>query len=627
MKRILTVSLLALTLFAIGASAQKNRLIGDIQSDKAGSPYAGELARVNGIVTARVRNGFYMQTPDDKVDSNPNTSEAIFVFTSQEPPGAAAIGNYVSVTGTIDEYRPPADTQSLPVTQIRMRRNLDIVAVESKDNPLPKPIVLTIKDFESSTIEQLEKYESMRVSVPELTAVSPTGGSIDEKTGRSQSNGRFIAVLKGIARPFRDPGFNIYDLRTMPEKEREKFKKEKPKTVLFDHNPERLQIETAAQLGAEPVDVAFNSLVRNVVGVMAYSFRTYSILVDPGAKPTVENTLKALALPPPNERFFSIAATNVERLMDDEDDPAVQESIISTEGLEMRLKKISMAVRLYMQTPDIIGVVEAENLAVLKRLAERINKDAEAAGKPNPKYEAFLAEGNDLGGIDSGFLVKTARVQVLETKQFGKDEKMKHPRTKDELPSNDRPPFMLRAAVRDDKTGKPFEVTVIVNHLKSFRGYEDEKDMEFVRLKKKLQAEFLAKFVGERLKANPEERIALIGDFNFYQFSDGIMDVMGTLKGTPAAADSVLIPMDDFINPDLTNLVEKIKEETRYSYLFGGNAQVLDHFLVSPALLKSAKGFGFAHINADFPDILRNDPNRVERFSDHDAPVAFFTLD
>lgn len=627
MKRLLTAGFLALALFAIGASAQKNRLISDIQGEKNYSPYQNELARVYGIVTARVRNGFYMQTPDDKVDGNPNTSEGIFVFTSQEPPGAAAIGNYVSVTGVIEEFTPPADPNSFPITQIKMRRNTDVVTVESKDNPLPKPIVLTIKDFESNLIDQLEKYESMRVSAPELTAVTPTDGSTDEKTGKSQSNGRFVAVLKGIARPFRDPGFSIYDFIRMPDKEKEKFRKDKPKTTLFDHNPERLQIDTTAQLGAEPVDVTFNSIVRNVTGVVGYSYRTFSILVDPNSKPTVENMIKALALPAPNERFFSIAATNVERLMDDEDDPAIKESIITTEGLLNRFRKISMAVRLYMQTPEIIGVVEVENLAVLKRLAEHINKDAEAAGKPNPKYEAFLVEGNDLGGIDSGFLVKTARVEVLETKQFGKDEKMRHPRTKDELPSNDRPPFMLRAAIRDDKTGKPFEVTVIVNHLKSFRGYEDPKDMEFVRLKKKLQAEFLAKFVGERLKANPEERIALVGDFNFYQFSDGIMDVIGTIKGTPASADSVLIPMDDFVNPDLTNLVDKIKEDTRYSYLFGGNAQVLDHFLISPALLKSARGFGFAHINVDFPEIYRNDPNRVERFSDHDAPVAFFSLD
>jgi hypothetical protein len=33
-----------------------------------------------------------------------------------------------------------------------------------------------------------------------------------------------------------------------------------------------------------------------------------------------------------------------------------------------------------------------------------------------------------------------------------------------------------------------------------------------------------------------------------------------------------------------------------------------------------------AHSNADFPDSYRNDPNRPERISDHDMPVAYFTL-
>ncbi|WP_316316839.1 hypothetical protein, partial [Clavibacter michiganensis] len=129
----------------------------------------------------------------------------------------------------------------------------------------------------------------------------------------------------------------------------------------------------------------------------------------------------------------------------------------------------------------------------------------ETSGKPNPKYEAYLVEGNDIGGIDSGFLVKTSRVEVLETKQFGKDDKFENPNTKKENFLNDRPPFLLRAAVKDEKTGKSVELTVIVNHLKSLRGYNDAKDAPFVRMKKKLQAEFLAKFVAERLKTNPNE--------------------------------------------------------------------------------------------------------------------------
>jgi len=627
MKKFYLVLFLSLFVFAAAAPAQKNRLIGEVQGDKVASPYVGETARLTGIVTARTRTGFVIQTPDDKTDNNPNTSEGIFVYTGGEPTAEATIGNLVSVTGMITEFRPKADPQTLPITELSMKKGTDFIAVESKGNPLPKPVVLTVDDFKPNTIDELEKYEGMRVAVPELTVVAPTGGRVDEKSGGSESDGTFYGVVKGLARPFRDVGFDIYDFVTMPEKTRDKLKKDAPKMTLFDHNPERLRIESTAQLGAQAIDVTTFAELKNLTGVLHYGYRAYSILVDADNKPAVSNLIKAAPLPVPTERQFSIASTNLERFFDDEDDPSIKEPLITSEGFERRLKKVSLAIRGYMQTPDVVAVVEMENLAVLKKLAERINKDAEAAGKPNPKYEAYLVEGNDIGGIDSGFLVKTSRVEVLETKQFGKDEKFEKPNSKDEAFLNDRPPFLLRAAIKDAKSGRPFEFTVIVNHLKSFRGYTDEKDAPFVQAKKLLQASFLAKAVAERLKANPNERLALVGDFNFYQFNDGIMDVIGIIKGTPAAKDAVIQPMEDLVNPDLTNLVDKIKPTQMYSYSFDGNAQVLDHFLASPALFKQQNGFGFVHVNADFPEIYRNDATRVERFSDHDAAIAYFTLD
>lgn len=613
--------------FSQNVFGQRNRLIHDIQGDKNFSPYLREIVRVSGIVTARTRNGFFIQTPDDKTDDNPNTSQGIFVFTGTEPGGEAALGNLVSLTGQVDEFVPRADPNSLSITQIRMQKGRDFISVESKGNPLPKPIVLTIDDFKPNAIDQLEKYEGMRVTVPELMVVAPTGGNTDETQDISESNGVFYGVLKGVARPYREPGFSLYELLMMPPKEREKLKKEFPKISVYDHNPERLRIESKAQLGSQALDVTVFSEIKNLTGVMNYAFRAYSILVDAGNTPTVTNPIRAVPMPVPNERQISIAAMNIERLFDDEDDPNVKEPIITSPGLDKRFRKLSAAIRLYLHYPDVIGIIEAENLAVLQRLADRINKDAEASGKPNPKYEAFLVEGNDPGGIDSGFLVKRSRLEVLETRQFGKEELFKHPNTKKDVFLNDRPPFLLRAGVKDEKTGRLFDFTVIVNHLKSFRGYDDAEDAPFVRLKKRLQAEFLAKYVNELQKNNPNERIALVGDFNFYQFNDGIMDVIGTIKGTPAPKEAVMIPSEDLLNPDLINLVDLIKPEQRYSYVFDGNAQVLDHFIINEAFRKHINGFGFARLNADFPEIYRNDANRVERFSDHDIAVAFFSIE
>ncbi|NOT47730.1 MAG: nuclease, partial [Acidobacteria bacterium] len=288
----------------------------------------------------------------------------------------------------------------------------------------------------------------------------------------------------------------------------------------------------------------------------------------------------------------------------------------------------SKAIRDFMQAPDVIGVIEVENLAALKRLAAKLNSDTVVAGKPDPKYEAFLIDGNDGRGIDNGFLVKTSRVKVVETKQLGKDDKYKNPNTKEDNFVNDRPPLMLRASIEDEKTGRPFEFTVIANHLKSFLGYNDPKQMDNVRLKKKLQAEFLAKLVQARQAADPKERIILLGDFNSYQFNDGIMDQTGTITGKPSGKDAVLIASDDLVNPDLINLIDAIKMPTqRYSYVFDGNAQVLDHIIITENLRKHTMGVGFVRVNADYPESYRNDGTRLERFSDHDPAVAIFTMD
>lgn len=617
----------AISFFSVSANAQKNRAISEVQGDKNASAFEGEQAKISGIVTARTRSGFFIQTPDDKTDNNPLTSEGIFVFTKTEPGVEAAIGNLVSVTGTISEFRPPQQLLSLPITQIVFSKDKDTISVESKNNALPKAVILTAEEFKSGVIDALEKYEGMRVEVKEMTVVAPTGGRVDGKNASSESNGTFYGVVKGLPRPFRARGFDLYDYVLLEEKDKEKLKKDYPKLPTYDSNPERLRVESSAQLGAQAIDATSFATVKNLSGVLHYAFRAYAILVDANYKPDISGLVKAKSLPAPSERQFSVAGINIENFFDDTDDPAIKEDIVTSAAFERRLKKISAAIREYMMSPDVVGIIEAENQTVLQRLADRINKDAVAAGKPDPKYEAFVIDGNDGRGIDSGFLVKTSRVKKLEIQQFGKDEKYKNPIDKNEISLNDRPPLMLRASINDQKTNQPFEFTVVANHLKSFLGYNDPKQQDNVRLKKKLQAEFLAKWVQDRQAKNANERIILLGDFNAYQFNDGIVDVIGTITGKPAPKGEVMNPSDDLVNPDLIDLVDKIKEDQRYSYSFDGNAQVLDHVLINEAMNRHTSGFGYVRLNADFPEIYRNDDTRVERFSDHDAAVAYFNFD
>lgn len=616
------------TVSAAAVLAQKDYPINVIQGSGDLSRLERDHVRVTGIVTARVKNGFFIQTPDDKVDSDPATSEGIMIFTTSEPGGEAAIGNMVSVSGIVDEFRPRAEPKSLPITQVRMQRDRDRIQVISKSNELPKPIVLTAADFAANKTYQLEKYEGMRVAVAELSVVSPTGGRVDNKNNTAESNGVFYGIVKGLEKPFREPGFDVYDYLFMGEKERNELRKKAPKLVLFDANPQRLRIESSAQLGAQAINVPANIELKNVTGVMHYGYQCYSILVDVDTRPSVAGGYpKQINMPPLAERQFSVATMNVENLFDDQDDPDIKEDIVTIESFNARLKKISLAVRLVMQSPDVIGVVEVEGLPSLKRLAEKINIDTEASGKPNPKYEAYLLDGNDGRGIDVGYLVKSSRVKVIETKQLGKDEKYKNPDTGETDFLNDRVPMLLRASIADSKTDQPFEFTVVVNHLKSFLGYDDPKQMANVRLKKWLQAYYLGAQTRDRLKANPTERIILLGDFNAYQFNDGVMDVIGTIKGTPPDRASVLMPSDDLVDPDMINLVDLIAADQRYSYRFDGNGQVLDHIIITQSLMSYVRGFGYARVNADFPESFRVDHTRAERYSDHDAAVAYFSFD
>lgn len=634
-------SLFVLCLLVLAAEAQRPYSIAEIQGSKNISPHEGERVSVTGTVTARTRTGFFIQTPDEKAEADPATSEGIFVFTKNPPPDDIVVGASVTVSGEVQEYRNRQDANTLTTTEIAHRLGQDSYKIASKDEPLPKAITLTAADFRANTIDQLERFEGMRVAIPELTVVAPTDGSVDIRNASSESNGVYFGVVKGLARTFREPGLDIREFLTSAD--RDKIKAEHPRMLLFDTNPEVLRIESTGQGYARVSDIGRGQIavavygrktevtslatVKNLVGVMHYAYGRYTVLPYLSPEPEISGTIKPVPLPSPSERQFSVVGMNLENFFDDQDDPAIKEDVLTPEAFQRRLKKVSIAVRDYLQSPDVIGVVEVENLSTLKRLADRINADAVSTGKSDPKYIAYLEEGNDGRGIDNGFLVKSSRVKVLEIKQFGKSDKYRNPDNGNEEFVNDRPPLMIRASIDDAKSGKPFEFTVVVNHLKSFLGYSDPKQMANVRMKKKLQAEYLARFARSRLNTNPSEMLLLVGDFNAYQFDDGVMDVIGTIKGKPAARESVLMSSEDLLDADLTDLADVINPKEKYSYIYDGNAQVLDHILISPALVNHVKGFGYARVNADFPEILRNDDSRVERYSDHDPAIAIFSLD
>ena len=588
--------------------------ISQIQGSGSSSPLVGQQVSTNiSIVTGLRSNGFFIQTPEGADDGDPNTSEGVFVFTSSAPPAAAAIGNAVTVRGTVQEFIPSADPNSPPVTEI----GSPTVTFLSAGNPLPVPITLTAADTSpSGSIEQLEKYEGMRVHVDSLTVIAPTQGTVNEANANSVSTGVFYGVITGVARPFREPGIEVPD--PLPSGS--------PCCVpRFDANPERLRVDSDSQPGSNKIDVGTAALVTNLTGPLDYSFRTYTILPDAATPPTVSGVISATPVPDAAGNEFTIASFNMERFFDTMDDPGTQDVVLTTTAFNNRLNKASLAIRNVMRSPDIIGVEEMENLTTLQAVAAKVNNDAIAAGDPNPNYQAYLEEGNDIGGIDSGFLVKASRVTVIDVTQEGKATTYIDPNNNQPALLNDRPPLILRATIQPS-TGLPLPVTVIVNHLRSLSGVDDPADGNRVRTKRRAQAEFLANLIQARQSANPNEHIISVGDYNAFQFNDGYGDSIGTIKGTPTPFDEVVLASSDLVNPDLTDLVDLAPADQRYSFSFDGNAQELDHILVTQNTMGIFSSLHYARNDADFPEVYRGDPNRPERISDHDMPVAYFVF-
>ncbi|MDH5823039.1 lamin tail domain-containing protein [Luteimonas sp. RD2P54] len=609
--------------------------IHQIQGSGQLSPYDGQAVATEGIVTGRKNNGFFLQGADGEDDGDPATSEGVFVFTGGAPPDAAAVGNRVLVQGTVDEYVPAADPHQLPLTEIVSPTVVQL----SSGHAMPAPVALTVDTPNADGgLEQLEHLEGMRVTAPAFTVVAPTGGFTNEPSATGNSNGRFAVVVTGTARPFREPGIQVPDPDPSGSTATD--------IPRWDFNPELIAVNSTT-IGAPAADVAAGCQIvdGSLTGPLDYTFRRYTIY--PEGELAVEcgqaGQPRAAQLPAPDHATF--ATYNLERFFDTENDPATGEPVLTPEALERRLGKASLGIRQFLHAPDVLGVTEVENLPVLQALAERINADAVGAGQPDPGYVAWLEEGNDVGGIDVGFLARTGevgagvpRVEVLTVEQVGADAMLDNPDGSTTL-LNDRPPLVMDAVVHF-ADGRSFPVTAIVVHQRSLSGIDSEDPGssgwatggQRVRAKRQAQAEYLAGVIDGMQEGDPARNIVVLGDFNAFQFNDGYVDALGVVTGQPSPDDETAVNGDgaDLVEPDLRNTTLDAPADERYSFVFDYQAQALDHVLVNQAILASPEldGHSISHarINADFPEVARNDPATPTRLSDHDPTVLLVRL-
>jgi len=556
--------------------------ISEIQGNGLESPFLNREVRTSGIVTLLKFNGFFLQTPDGNADADANTSEGLFVFTSLSP--TVLVGNAVSVIGQVDEF--------FGLTQVSTTARE--ITVDSTGQTLPSAVVMTPAILDpAGTPSQLERLEGMRVSAAALVSIAPTNGF-----------GETFTVLAGVPRPLREPGIPVSS--PLPPGA--------PCCVpRFDENPERLMIDSDGRLGSTPVSVTTGVTFTGVAGPLDFTFGDYKVI--PESAPVVSPNLEARPVPAAGGHEFTVASFNALNLF------------ISQGNFLTKLAKISLAVREVLRLPDLIGMEEVGDIETLTAVADRINADAVAAGGSSPGYRAFLLEGSsEFPGddIDVGLLVRS-RVTVSSVTQEGLGLRFTDPTEGDEDLLFERPPLVLRALVAREGSaaGTGLPVTIVVNHLQSLIDVDqDPGDGPRQRLKRRLQAEFVAELV----QGLQNENLILVGDFNAFQFNDGYVDVIGTIRGAPAPADEVTLASEDLVDPNLAVLVETLPADQRYSFVFEGNAQTLDHVLVNRHVAGRLTRFVYARNNADFPESFAADVTRTERVSDHDMPVAYFRL-
>lgn len=579
-----------------------------IQANKP-STYATQTVTTTGVVVGVKSSGFYIEAKD--ADTNPVTPEGILVYTgSTKLPSYIAVGAEVQVTGTVNMYPPTSPT---PGTEIDGPQSFTLL---SAGNPLPAPVQITAAmDSPLAGIRQFSKYEGMRVAISSLTTTSGTDASLTESTETNRSNGLFYGVVTGVPRPFREPGISVTDTVFGPV----------PSTVpLWDSNPELLQIDSLA-FGGPAVDLTSNATVTGISGVMDFSFGAPEILLD--KQPTVSGLMTAQPVPLQAANEFTVASFNMERFYNDKvdaDNPGSSAVTVTAEAYQRRLTKASLAIRTILNMPDILGAQEIENLAVLTDLANKISADAQAAGQVDPVYVPYLFLANDGTAINTGFLMKSTRVNTLKVEQLGLTTTFTSSAGSQAV-LNDRTPLVLHAGIKR-AGGADYPVTVISVHQRSLIDVDDPTSTgATVRLKREAQAEYLAKLIQSYQSAG--EHVITVGDYNSFEFSDGFVDTLGVTRGMPVPADQVITPpTPGLANPPLVDLVTLLPAEQRQSYVETGSAQVLDHVVVTSDLVPTETRLVYAHMDSDFPLVYLNDATRPERVSDHDPAVAYFTI-
>ncbi|WP_411848610.1 endonuclease/exonuclease/phosphatase family protein [Staphylococcus succinus] len=583
-------------------AGMKNVSIHDIQGEDHQSPYDNKkVNNIEGIVTYKYKlngaNYLHIQTPDSKKDDNLNTSEGLIVYMGNQDYNTK-IGDAIKVTGTVDEYHidgySDKSKTDLPVTQINARDDKGgNISIESHNQKLPKPYVIDKVPNKISANDQFQTFdrnhyaidfweslEGMRVQIGDVRSVSP------------QEHGEVFTVSDDQPHETNNGGIRLKE---------------------SNQHGERIPLKIYDNKAARDFDVATGDKFKGpIIGYVNYGYQNYKLNVDfdeiKKAHIKGDNKPKATSLEPSQQKL-NVASYNLENFSNN-----------ATSTTDDKAQKIAKGITENMKNPDIIGVTEVQDNDGPKEGGPKANESyerlihkIEESGGPKYKYANIDPDMNEDGGqpnanIRVGYLYNPKRVQFDKSIKSG---------DADTAVSYEDGNLTLNPGRIDpnnpafDDSRKPLaaqfkfhgeQVIMLANHWNSKNGDTPMfGNQQPPVLKSENQRVEIAKAVGHFIeqvhKDNPDANIISVGDYNDFPWSK---------------------PLKTLESYNMTNMINSVPLKSRYSYNYQGNAQTLDHVLVSNNLAEFTK-LDAVHVNSDFTDMSG-------RASDHDPLVATIDL-
>lgn len=561
--------------------------IRDIQGGGHYSDYQGAVVSdIVGVVT-HLYNTANFVIQDTNPDNDLTTSEALMVNKASH---GLQVGDVVTVNGTVEEHfqegYADAKDNDLPITRIRATE-----AVKTGTAPLPAPIVigkdvqppaeiidndgLTSFDPQEDGIDFWESLELMRLAVPQGKVVGP------------QNYGEVVVVAEN------SPNTEFHKQGGILISEN-------------DYNPERITVDFDNEKFVAKAGDLFDG---DIIGVMGFGFGNYKLwtresdlpkLVDGGTKPEQTWIVK-------DDKKLTVAAYNVENFSADPGHTS-----------DAKAQRIAESFVNDLNSPDVIVMVEVQDNdgpitsgnSDATASYERLIKDIKTAGGPTYAWTDIAPEYNKDGGqpggnIRVGYLYNPERVTLSDGKKGTATENntwvngelaLNPGRVQPIAMPNTRKPIAAQFEFQGE------QVVIIGAHLNSKGGDQPlfgKNQPPFLgSVAERIQlATAINGFIQDGLTQNPDLNVIVAGDMNDFEFTPALQALKGNI---------------------LTNKVEDVPVEDRYSYYYQGNSQVLDHLLVTNNLAKDTE-MDMVHINSMFME-------EHGRASDHDPLLAQITF-